>query len=292
MKFEIGPQYKEDKPFKTAARLHQSRYRAEVLQVDFDEFGSRLTELEGQNLLNYYDGLNVRESLRKRYPNYSKNRDANMLRSEHIPFNMFGPLVTDQKLAISILEKAFHIKAGNIIRIELELAPKPIEDYLKDGTSFDVYFEYLNSENEVAGIGVEVKYTETDYSLKGTEKKNIEDPKSRYWELTRNSGQFNNPDSPVLGSDPLRQIWRNHLLGLSMIDKEEITHFSSITLYPEGNEHFHKVLPRYQSLLKPDNMYQVRGCTYEKFIDAIDGTTAISKWKNYLIDRYLVDMKQ
>lgn len=33
----FGTQYTLDDPFKRAARLHQSKYRAEVLQVDFDE---------------------------------------------------------------------------------------------------------------------------------------------------------------------------------------------------------------------------------------------------------------
>jgi len=70
---DIGPQYKLDDPFKAAARLHQSNYRARVLNVDYAEYGNRLTEIDGRKLLNYYDGLGVQEVLRKRYPAYSED---------------------------------------------------------------------------------------------------------------------------------------------------------------------------------------------------------------------------
>ena len=39
-----------------------------------------------------YDGLGVKEALRERYPAYSQKRDADLLRSEHIPFNLLAPL--------------------------------------------------------------------------------------------------------------------------------------------------------------------------------------------------------
>jgi len=57
----IGPQYEPDDDFKAAARLHQSAYRAKVLKVGFDEYGNRLTESAGRALVNYYDGLGVRD---------------------------------------------------------------------------------------------------------------------------------------------------------------------------------------------------------------------------------------
>ena len=87
---EIGTQYKLDDEFKTIARLHQSKYRAEVLQVEFQDYGNRLNDTDGQALLNYYDKLNSRKKLRHRYSSYSRKRDADMLRSEHIPFNGFS----------------------------------------------------------------------------------------------------------------------------------------------------------------------------------------------------------
>lgn len=36
---KIGKQYSKDDDFKRKARLHQSNYRAEILNVDCDEYG-------------------------------------------------------------------------------------------------------------------------------------------------------------------------------------------------------------------------------------------------------------
>src|SRR5450759_2537162 len=107
---DIGPQYELDDSFKAAARLHQSNYRATVLKVDYLEYGNRLTDLDGRALLNYYDGLTVRDTLRRRYPGYSKKRDADLLRSEHIPFNMLSPLADRPDLTRIVLKEAFDLE--------------------------------------------------------------------------------------------------------------------------------------------------------------------------------------
>ena len=135
----IGPQYEPDYHFKAAARLHQSAYRAKVLKVDFDKYGNRLTESAGRALLNYYDGLGVREALRQRYPTYSKSRDADMLRSEHIPFNLFAPLIGRPDLANHLLYRILGVELLPPYQIEPEWAPKLADKYLGDRTSFDTY---------------------------------------------------------------------------------------------------------------------------------------------------------
>jgi hypothetical protein len=66
---EIGNQYdKDDKldktGFKKKARLHQSRYRAEVLDVDHcrdinDDYGNRLSKDDGLKGLNFYSGFSI-----------------------------------------------------------------------------------------------------------------------------------------------------------------------------------------------------------------------------------------
>lgn len=67
MTMSIGPQYAYDDPFKAAARLHQSNYRLRNLNVDYADYGNRLTDADGRALLNYYDRLGVREAWKKRY---------------------------------------------------------------------------------------------------------------------------------------------------------------------------------------------------------------------------------
>jgi len=126
---ELG-QYKLDDPFKKKARMHQSVYRAQVLKVEYDDYGNRLTDESGRNYLNYFEGLNVVAVKKKRFPNYSKMRDADMLRSEHIPFNMFAPLIENKDLAKLIIKHAFNIQCSIICYLEFEFSPKPKIKYL------------------------------------------------------------------------------------------------------------------------------------------------------------------
>jgi len=287
---EIGPQYSQDNAFKAAARLHQSQYRARVLNVDFNQYGNRLTDGDARRLLNYYDGLNVRESLRSRYPVYSKERDGDMLRSEHIPFNMFAPFRSDFELARQCFRRAFALDIQKVLRIEFEYPPEPKEKYLNDNTAFDTYVEYWNERHEKAGIGIEVKYSETAYTMGKTEGRRVQDPESRYWRVTKAAGIFRDDREKevLLPTDSMRQIWRNHLLGLAMLQTEDIKEFTSIIVHPQGNPHFLKVLPEYQAILLPSSRHSVQGVTYETFIDAIDGKGEILQWQAFLKARYLV----
>lgn len=66
MKYPLGKQYPKDDTFKTKARLHQSKYRAEILQVDFDEYGNRLTKTDAETNLNFYPKLGVIDTLKIR----------------------------------------------------------------------------------------------------------------------------------------------------------------------------------------------------------------------------------
>lgn len=42
--------------------------------------------------------------------------------------------------------------------------------YLNDGTSFDTYIEYVDSNDQKGAIGIEVKYTENNYPIGDKEK--------------------------------------------------------------------------------------------------------------------------
>ncbi len=152
---EIGPQYEPDDSFKSSARLHQSAYRALVLNVAFDEYGNRLTESASRALLNYYDGLGVREALRTRFPTYSKKRDADMLRSEHIPFNLFAPLIERPEVTEHLLNEIVGTPLRRPFRVQFEWAPAPAKLYLGDKTSFDTYIEAHDDAGRVVGVGVE-----------------------------------------------------------------------------------------------------------------------------------------
>ena len=286
---EIGPQYDPDDPFKAAARLHQSSYRAKVLDVEYSDYGNRLTDADGRALLNYYDGLSVREALRRRYPQYSKRRDADLLRSEHIPFNMLAPLAGRPALTRMIIKDAFEEKLEGPFELKLEWAPEPKRNYLDDMTSFDAYLQGFGDDGELVGIGVEVKCTERGYGIKESEAERVRDPGSIYWTITHKAGIFTDRELRNLAEDDLRQVWRNHLLGLAMVCRGDIARFVSLTLYPSGNIHFTRVLEKYQGYLKDSSRNSVYGCTFERFIECIHGDDDIERWKRFLKERYLFE---
>jgi len=55
--------------------------------------------------------------------------------------------------------------------------------------------------------------------------------------------------SRKLKTDEFRQVWRNQLLGESMTRRNhpdsKYEYFTSIILYPEGNDHFRDLVPKY-----------------------------------------------
>lgn len=289
MTMDIGPQYRFDDSFRAAARLHQSNYRAGVLKVDYMEYGNRLTDVGGRALLNYYDGLAVKEALRKRYPDYSKKRDADLLRSEHIPFNMLAPLADRPALMQIVLTEAFGLELREPFEMKFEWAPSPADKYLGDMTSFDAYIQGADANGEPVGLGIEVKYTERGYTIGKSEAGRVRDRESTYWVTTRESGLFVGGGCDQLAEDDLRQIWRNHLLGVAMVRRKDIARFVSVTLYPAGNKHFTHALNKYQSHLAAAAQRGVRGCTFEQYTYCLRGDCEIEAWKQYLIARYLFD---
>lgn len=287
---DIGALYPADDDFKARARKHQAQYRAEVLGVEWDTYGNRLTKKDGEALLIYYDKLGVREAKIRRFPDYSSKRDGDMLRSEHIPFNMFGPLQTNADLAKQVLGKLIGREIADLLALEFEWAPEPRELYLGDRTAFDVYACLKPKDQQIRciGLGIEVKYTERGYPIGNTESKRVADHDSLYWCVTRKSGAFVPDGYGALASDDLRQIWRNHLLGLAMRIHGDINDFVSVTLYPAGNTHFTNALAAYRAHLSAEARNSLLGRTYESYFEALGGDNSIMNWREYLQSRYVV----
>lgn len=280
---ENGPQYSLDDSFKAAARLHQSKYRAQVLGVDCSEYGNRLCDKAARALLNYYEGLGVRDAVKT----YSKKRDADMLRSEHIPFNMLAPLAHRPTLLQSVLQQGLGIWLEPPFDLRIEWAPSPAKAYLGDLTSFDTYIEGTGAQGARVGVGIEVKYTERAYRIGVSEAERVRNQDSSYWTMTRNSDVFLPDLREQLGNDDLRQIWRNHLLGLAMVDRGAIQSFYSVTLHPAGNQHMADAVTAYRERLCLHARERVRGWTFEEYVSGLHGDDSIEAWKQYLARRYL-----
>ena len=68
-------------------------------------------------------------------------------------------------------------------------------------------------------------------------------------------------------------------------------HFTSIILYPEGNDHFRNLIPVYRSFLNRGHESSFIGVTYEDFIKTARELTVdpeYLRWLQYLGERYIV----
>ena len=295
---EIGQQYsKDDKTdptgFLKRARLHQSKFRAETLNLDYDTYGNYLTKTDGENGKNFYDSFGIFEAVQK-YRKYNKPLYSNMLRSEHIPFNLFVPLNDNKTLGKEIFNEFLGGVILTIDRIKIEYAPPFKEKYLNDGTSFDTYIEYTHIDNSKGIIGIEVKYTEKEYKLpKNSKQENdIKDENSKYYQVTERCGLYKLDSVEHLKSDKFRQVWRNHILGESilLVDSEKFKHFTSLTIFPKENKHFIQTSKNYIDLLV-DNKNKFIPLTYEDFFVVCDKHCIgndYKEWLNYLTKRYIV----
>ena len=148
-------------------------------------------------------------------------------------------------------------------------------------------------------IGIEVKYTEEGYSVGYKEFAMMQDSQSAYSVTTRNSGCFINNDPMQFNNPDFIQLWRNHILGLAMLQQDKadsFDYFDSLTLYPSGNAHFHSsgnhmgTIAAYEELLTDKGKSTFHGITYECFFnilrDHYQSARNIS-WLDYLDTRYI-----
>lgn len=291
--------YKHDPTFRALARKKQSDFRELVLKCDFDadnpraQYGNLLKKEDAIKGLNFYSGF--RKEIMHAIGPYKSMLWANLLRSEHIPWNVFFPMsLTNEYL--ENCKHLFNVLVGHefIQKIDAIDIERPFH-YLNDHTSFDTYISYTHVDGQKGGIGIEVKYTEEAYHVKpsSTEYKNVISlPSKEYTETTVKSGYYIEPMMAYesFKTDEFRQLWRNHILGASVVLHGEIGHFLMVHLYPSFNEHFQKVLPRYQAFLTSFGQKSFFPLTFEHLFQVMRASfqgEEDNKWINYLVDRYL-----
>ena len=300
--------YKGDKPFKRIARTHQSNFRANVLNVPFDpknkygKYGAFLMPNDANVGLNFCDEFrqDILDRIEKRYPHLTASKHdglyANMLRSEHIPWNVFVPMMHEPCATAHLFNDILGTdEIDEVTDIRIEWAPDKTK-CLNDNTSFDTYIEYLH-DGKTCGIGIEVKYTEEGYPFGVKERREVmENEQSKYALATKSSNWYipeiaNLPirETPLC-KDKYRQIWRNHILGACMVQNNMLVKFHSITLYPQGNPHFGEVLPIYESFLTDEGRSTFGHITIESLITLLvkyfPKTKEYQNWIHYLRVRY------
>ena len=120
---DLGPQYWRDEPFTARMRLHQSWYRAEVLAVacgtgphreSSNAYGNMLRPADGEAGLNFLTPA-IFDVARARLARGDRDGGKveefrllhNLLSSQPMCFNLFGPLIGDPELATKLVRAAW-----------------------------------------------------------------------------------------------------------------------------------------------------------------------------------------
>ena len=313
--------YGGDSEFRKVCRQHQAWFREIVLKLAMgrnrsthqgvsetsEEFEHRrrtetdtavLTTADASRLMNFVPEYleEIRRALierRGRIPTNDFGLMNNMLRSEHVPWNIFVPMMTDLAATSRCFAEVLpHRDIKTIRKWRIEYAPNTINDR----SAFDVYVEYETSKRETGVIGIEVKYTEEGYPVGNKEFEMMQNPTSAYSVVTRNSECFVNSDPMQFNNPDFIQLWRNHILGLAMLQQGKADYFDSLTLYPSGNVHFHSseshigVVEAYTGLLTAKGKDTFHVITYEDFFCLLRKhyqSDRNQSWLNYLETRYI-----
>ena len=255
---DFGPQQRKDPPFRQRMRFHQSWYRERVLKVPYGVgpnrksktfYGNMLREADGKQGLNFltpqiFAVACQRLTLRKESIDEFRLL-CNLLSSQPMCFNLFGPLVEDLRLAKILMGALLPEEITWVHKVWLEFAPDPARDYLNDRTAFDAYIYYTRPDGKGAFVGVETKLSEPFTG------KVYANPS--YWEWTRRPGSPWPQESwPRLLEPGFNQLWRDHLLAVALKGASPLG-FSAgrlMLVYHPEDAHIQETLAAYQALLR------------------------------------------
>jgi hypothetical protein len=138
---------------------------------------------------------------------------GNALSSMPLVFNMFAPLASDRDLATAVFRRLLPDFVHSVEQIIFEHSPGRREDrFLADRTAFDAAIRVVTPDGEPATVFVEVKYSE---SMEGPAAR----MRDRYNEASRQVHLYRDPDSALLRSLALEQIWREHMTAQLAVDR-------------------------------------------------------------------------
>lgn len=290
--------YSDKSDFASNARLLQSYWR-ENSNIKLERtYGNFLSVDQAYcQQLNFLTDK-IRETVKKEIKENEKRKGKekkvikvdrlyeNLLASQPLAFNLFAELITDDlKLANEVFRSIFSEKVQSISSIEFEISPGRGDlKYTGDRSAFDVFITYTGKSGK-GFIGIEIKYAETLLDKPASFK-------DRYRAVSELSSKFTNEGIQELCPMPvsLEQIWRDHLLSLSMLPpvNNDYQEGFFVYLFPDGNLECHKALEKYYKTLKSNDPFEngLHIVTMEKLIATLKSFSE-DKWIRDFEDRYL-----
>jgi hypothetical protein len=210
---------------------------------------------------------------------------ANALSSMPLTFNLFGPLALDLDLATAVFRRLLPEFVYTVEHIAFEHSPGRRESrFLLDGTAFDLAVYATTPDGESATIFIEVKYSE---DMMGPAART----RDRYDEAARAVHLYNDPESPLLRSLALEQLWREHMLAQLAVDHGVTSRAVFMAIGPRLNRRVMTAFRVYQNELidldhQDANRVGFEPIALETFVDAINAAGATefaqSLWYRYL----------
>jgi hypothetical protein len=237
---ELGPQYTKGTSFRARAEARQREYRANVLGVDWSKHGHWLCKdavVHGANFIvpEAFEAAQKRDNAGK---GVGSRTFENMLSSQAMCFNLFGPLSHDMPLASRAFRRFLPwLNRVDAIHIEYTPSNEIFGDQAgRGGVDCDLLIEGISDTGEAAVLVLETKFVEPEFSVCSfCQPKRIKEGKPycsgaipvrtnpgaclyekrkhyRYWQRTIELGTLDEsrlPTDECPFSGPLWQLWVN-----------------------------------------------------------------------------------
>ncbi len=183
---------------------------------------------------------------------------SDLLASMPMCFNLFGELAADISGADQAMKTWWPDIQGSVEEVRFEWSPgrRVKGSYLEDQTAFDVAFLLRMSSGGRGVIGIETKYHEDI-------RREQERANPRYGEVAAKAaeaGVFGSRWQTAGLSTDLQQIWRDHLLALSMLQQAEggWEFARYVVVSPSSNPSVADAVERYREQLMDDSTFDAR----------------------------------
>lgn len=209
---------------------------------------------------------------------------GNALSSMPLTFNLFGPMVIDQRLATTVFRSLLPDFVHSVEGFAFEHSPGRREDrFLADGTAFDLAMRVVTPDGEQATVFIEIKYSE---DMSGPAAR----MRSRYDEACRQVRLFKDPESQMLRSLALEQLWREHMLAQLAVDQGVTPRALFVAVGPRLNRRVDAAFRVYESELIDEKAshgtrVSFKALTLEAVIEALADAgaseIATALWRRY-----------